>query len=272
MPVELSFGDRSREGRADRRGARGTGGAPNRAGPESSRSVGASSSVDTRGATRSRARRGREPAPLWSEEPPSIVGARGDRAGVIAVIPRGRGPVVRAADAVGTPVVFVQLWPRPIGARRSSSRPSSWNAGPERAFRGGHREDGCPFGRKPRGPAGRVPVLESRRVECRCYRARSRRPLGLMGARRRPRPDRQSHDAAADGVIASGSRSSEGRSELPPAAVAGRDPRGQLCLRAAARARGGCLPTPSQTRRSRRGDVGARGAPTQGPGSRPKLP
>ena len=190
---------------------------------------------------------GAEPGAVVVREPPSIVGAEV----IVRVIAGDPGEaedrLVRAADAVGTPVVFVQLWPQ-----------ANWRA----PFvlspfvvecRAGEGFPVADIARmiarsvaNPEALAGRVPVLE-RPVESSAVATALARAalLGVMGARRKA-PARPLITLTQLRMLSSlrAAEGSEGRSELPPAAVAGATLATSYALRAAARAAGRVLPTP----------------------------
>ena len=180
-------------------------------------------------------------------DPPSIVGAEV----VVRVIAGDPGDaedaLVRAADAVGTPVVFVQLWPQAnwrapfvlspfvVECRAGEGFPVADIAGMiARSVA------------NPEALAGRVPILE-RRVESSTVATALARTalLGLVGARRKA-PARQLITLAQLRMLSSlrATAGSEGRAELPPAAVAGATVAASFALRAAARTAGRVLPTP----------------------------
>ena len=188
-----------------------------------------------------------EPGAVVVRDPPSIAGAEV----VVRVIAGDPGEaedrLVRAADAVGTPVVFVQLWPQAnwrapfvlspfvVECRAGEGFPVADIAGMiARSVA------------NPEALAGRVPVLE-RPVESSAVATALARAalLGLVGARRKA-PARPLITLAQLRMLSSlrAAEGSEGRADIPPAAVAGATLAASFALRAAARAAGRVLPAP----------------------------
>ncbi len=188
-----------------------------------------------------------EPGAVVVRNPPSLGGAE-VVVRVIAGDPDdGDDRLVRAADAVGTPVVFVQLWPQAnwrapfvlspfvVECRAGEGFPVAEIAG--MIVRSVAR---------PEALAGRVPVLE-RPVESSTVASAVTRAalLGLVGARKQA-PARPLI-ALAQLRMLSSLRAAEGsgaRADIPPVAVAGATLAASFAFRAAARAAGRVLPTP----------------------------
>ena len=180
-------------------------------------------------------------------DPPSIIGAEV----VVRVIAGDPGDaddrLVRAADAVGTPVVFVQLWPQAnwrapfvlspfvVECRAGEGFPVADIAGMI-ARSVAH----------PEALAGHVPLLE-RPVESGTVATALARAalLGLVGARKQA-PARPLITLAQLRMLSSlrAAEGSEVREDMPPAAVAGATLAASFAFRAVARAAGRVLPTP----------------------------
>ena len=190
---------------------------------------------------------GAKPGAVVVRDPPSVLGAE-VVVRVIAGDPTDADDrLVRAADAIGTPVVFVQLWPQ-----------ANWRA----PFvlspfvvecRAGEGFPVADIARmiarsvaNPEALAGRVPVLEQPVESSAVATALARVALlGLLGARRKA-PARPLIALAQLRMLSSlrAAEGPEGRSDLPPAAVAGATLAASFALRQAARAAGRVLPRP----------------------------
>ena len=190
---------------------------------------------------------GAEPGAVVVRDAPSVVGAEV----VVRVIAGDPGEaedaLVRAADAVGTPVVFVQLWPQENWRAPYVLSPFVVEC---------RTGEGFPVAdiatmiarsvASPEALAGRVPLLE-RPAESSAFATAVARTalLGLMGTRKTA-PARPLITLAQLRMLSSlrAAEGSEGRSELPPAAVAGATLAASFALRAAARTAGRVLPMP----------------------------
>lgn len=188
-----------------------------------------------------------EPGAVVVRDPPSIVGAE-VVVRVIAGDPGGaEDALVRAADAGGTPVVFVQLWPQANWRAPFVLSPFVVECRAGEGFPVAHIAEMIARSvANPEALAGRVPLLE-RPVESSTIATALARAglLGLMGARRKG-PTRPLITLAQLRMLSSlrAAEGPDGRSELPPAAVAGATLAASFALRAAARAAGRVLPTP----------------------------
>ncbi len=190
---------------------------------------------------------GAEPGAVIVRDPPSVVGAEV----VVRVIAGDPGPVedalMRAADRVGTPVVFVQLWPQ------ANWRPLFVLSPFVVECRAGEGFPVSDIARmiarsvaRPEALAGRVPLLE-RPVESSAVGTAIARTalLGLLGARKKA-PARPLITLAQLRMLSSlkAAEGSQGRPGLPPAVVAGATLAASFALREAARVAGRALPTP----------------------------
>jgi len=190
---------------------------------------------------------GAAPGTVVVREPPSVAGAEV----VVRVIAGDPGSaddaLVRAADAVGTPVVFVQLWPQANWRSLFVLTPFVVEC---RAGQGFPVSDiARTIARSvayPEALAARVPLLEHPVESSVVATAVARAALlGVVGARRSG-PARPLITLAQLRMLSSlrAAEGSEGRNELPPAAVAGATLAASFALRAAARAAGRSLPAP----------------------------
>ena len=190
---------------------------------------------------------GAEPGAVVVKEPPSITGAEV----VVRVIAGDPGDaddaLVRAADAVGTPVVFVQLWPQANWRALFVLSPFVVEC---------HAGKGFPIQdiartiarsvAHPEALAARVPLLEGPVESSVVATAVARAALlGAAGTRKRG-PARPLITLTQLRMLSSlrAAEGSDGRSEVPPAAVAGATLAASFALRAAARAAGRTLPAP----------------------------
>lgn len=155
--------------------------------------------------------------------------------------------LVRAADAVGTPVVFVQLWPQANWRALFVLSPFvvECHAGKGFPVSDIARTVARSMGH-PEALAARVPLLE-RPVESSVIATAVARAalLGAVGTRKRG-PARPLITLAQLRMLSSlrAAEGSEGQKELPAAAVAGATLAASFVLRAAARAAGRSLPMP----------------------------
>jgi len=190
---------------------------------------------------------GAEPGAVVVRDPPSIAGAE-----VVVRILAGdpaalEDALVRAADAVGTPVVFVQLWPQ------ANWRPLFVLSPFVVECRAGEGFPVPDIARAiarsvahPEALAARVPLLE-RSVESGVVVTAVARAalLGAVGTRRRG-PARPLITLTQLRMLSSlrATEGSEAQKELPPAAVAGATLAASFALRAAARSATRFLPVP----------------------------
>ncbi|MDQ3670987.1 MAG: hypothetical protein M3364_00905 [Actinomycetota bacterium] len=190
---------------------------------------------------------GAEPGAVVVRDPPSIAGAEV----IVRVIAGDPGEaedaLVRAADAVGTPVVFVQLWPQ------ANWRPPFVLSPYVIECRAGQGFPVPDIARAiaravthPEALAARVPVLE-RSVESSTVATAVARAalLGAVGTRRRG-PARPLITLSQLRMLSSlrAAEGSDGQKELSPAAVAGATLAASFALRAAARSAARFLPVP----------------------------
>ena len=215
-----------------------------------------------------------EPGAVVVRDPPSIVGAE-----VVVRVIAGEpddadDALVRAADAVGTPVVFVQLWPQAnwrapfvlspfvVECRAGEGFPVADIAGMiARSVA------------NPEALAGRVPLLE-RPVESSTVATALARAalLGLMGARRKG-PTRPLIALAQLRMLSSlkAAEGSGGRPDTTSCRRRGSDPRGELCPSCGCSSGGAGVARSSRQRGHRgRRDLGARRGAAQASVSRPK--
>ena len=190
---------------------------------------------------------GAESGAVVVREPPSLVGAEV----VVRVIAGDPGAaedaLMRAADRVGTPVVFVQLWPQADWHPLFVLSPFVVEC---RAGEGFPVDDIARMIARsvahPEALAARVPLLE-RSVESSAVGTAIARAalLGLVGARRKG-PARPLIALTQLRMLSSlkAAEGSEERAELPPAAVAGATLAASFALRAAARTARRVLPAP----------------------------
>jgi len=188
-----------------------------------------------------------EPGAVIAREPPSVAGAE-VIVRVIAGDPtEADDALVRAADAVGTPVVFVQLWPQANWRSLFVLTPFVVECRAGEGFP--VRDIARTIVRSvahPEALAARVPLLndpvESSVVATAIARAAL---LGAVGTRRRG-PARPLITLAQLRMVSSlrAAEGSEGQRELPPAAVAGATLAVSFALRAAARVAARSLPVP----------------------------
>ncbi|CAN5830919.1 hypothetical protein BH20ACT14_BH20ACT14_19680 [soil metagenome] len=190
---------------------------------------------------------GAEPGAVVVREPPSIAGAE-VVVRVIAGDPSDADDaLVRAAAAVGTPVVFVQLWPQANWRSLFVLSPFvvECRAGEGFPVRDIARTIARSVGH-PEALAARVPLLddpvESSVIATAIARAAL---LGAVGTRRSA-PGRPLITLAQLRMVSSlrAAEGSEGQKELPPAAVAGATLAASFVLRAAARVAARSLPAP----------------------------
>ena len=218
--------------------------------------------------------RGAEPGAVVVRDPPGIVGAEV----VVRVIAGDPGEaedaLVRAADAVGTPVVFVQLWPQENWRAPFVLSPFVIEC---RAGEGFPVADIATMIARsvasPEALAGRVPLLE-RPAESSAFATALARTalLGLMGARKKA-PARPLITLAQLRMLSS-LRASRGIEREVGASSRCRrrgDPRRELRpARGCSRGRAGAAGAVGQRGGRGRRDLGARGASSADPGSRPK--
>ena len=191
--------------------------------------------------------RGAAPGAVVVREPPSVAGAE-VIVRVIAGDPvHADDALVRAADAVGTPVVFVQLWPQANWRSLFVLSPFVVECRTGEGFPVGDiaRAIARSVGH-PEALAARVPLLEHPVESSVVVTAVARAALlGAIGTRKRG-PARPLITLAQLRMLSSlrAAEGSEGQRELPAAAVAGATLAASFALRAAARAAGRSLPAP----------------------------
>ncbi len=190
---------------------------------------------------------GAEPGAVVVRDPPSIAGAEV----IVRVIAGDPGDaddaLVRSADAVGTPVVFVQLWPQANWRSLFVLSPFvvECRAGEGFPVQDIARTIARSVGH-PEALAARVPRLEGPVESSVLATAIARAALLGLAGTRRSAPARPLITLAQLRMVSSlrAAEGAEGQRELPPAAVAGATLAAGFALRAAARRAPRLLPAP----------------------------